>query len=400
MVKLMKPEIDGCREYDVTVVGGGIHGVGIAQAAAAAGYSVLVLEKQGLASGTSCKSSKLIHGGLRYLESFEFSLVRESLYERELLLDLAPELVHRKKFFIPIYPQTSRRAWLVGVGLFAYTVLSGFGKYTRFRRVPRQEWGELDGLNTENLQTVYQYWDAQTDDAALTRAVMQSAAELGAELVCPARFLSAEVDVDCVQVRYEKGGTEQRISTKVLVNAAGPWADKVASKVVPKLKPLSVDNVAGSHIELPGKIANGCYYLEVESDKRAVFVMPKGDRTLVGTTERIYRDDPDKIEATEEAIEYLLDVYRKHFPSRDTRVLDSWAGLRVLPASLGNAFKRSRETQLPMDNERTPRVVSVFGGKLTGYRATAEKVMAILYRTLPKREAIADTRKLKLSPKI
>jgi glycerol-3-phosphate dehydrogenase len=394
----MSSNLGEVREFDVTIIGGGIHGVGIAQAAAAAGYSVLVIEKRGLAAGTSCKSSKLIHGGLRYLESFEFSLVRESLNERELLLDLAPDLVHRKKFFIPIYPQTSRRAWWVGLGLLAYTVLAGFGKYTRFRRVPRQEWGGLDGLNIENLQVVYQYWDAQTDDAALTRAVMQSAIDLGAELVCPARFISAEVAANSALVRYHQEGRDLSVNTKVLVNAAGPWADKVAAMIVPNMKPLAVDNVAGSHIELPGKILGGCYYLEVESDKRAVFVMPKGDRTLVGTTERVYRDDPDKIDATPEAIEYLLDVYRKHFPARDTQVLDSWAGLRVLPASQGNAFKRSRETQLPTDNEHEPRVLSVFGGKLTGYRATAEKVMSILCRTLPKREAIADTRKLELRP--
>jgi glycerol-3-phosphate dehydrogenase len=382
----MSNKVEGGKEFDVIVIGGGIHGVGIAQAAAAAGYFVLVIEKQGLASGTSCKSSKLIHGGLRYLESFEFSLVRDSLNERELLLDLAPELVHRKKFFIPIYRQTSRRAWWVGIGLLAYTVLAGFGKYTQFRRVPRQEWGGLDGLNTENLQVVYQYWDAQTDDAALTRAVMQSATELGAELICPAQFLSAEVGAGSVQVCYEQHRTDMTISTKVLVNAAGPWAAKVAATVVPKMKPLAVDNVAGSHIKLPGQVVKGCYYLEVESDKRAVFVMPKGDRTLVGTTERTYRDDPDKIDATDEAIEYLLDVFRKNFPARDTQILDSWAGLRVLPASQGNAFNRSRETQLPTDNEHMPRVLSVFGGKLTGYRATAGKVMSILRRTLPERE--------------
>ena len=227
---------------------------------------------------------------------------------------------------------------------------------------------------------------------------MQSASGLGAELVCPARFLSAEVAAGSVLVQYQYEGRDININTKVLVNAAGPWADKVAAMVVPKMKPLAVDNVAGSHIELPGEIVEGCYYLEVESDKRAVFVMPKGDRTLVGTTERVYPDDPDKIDATTEAIEYLLDVYRKHFPARDMQVLDSWAGLRVLPASRGNAFKRSRETQLPTDNEREPRVVSVFGGKLTGYRATAEKVMSILRRSLPEREAVADTRKLKLKP--
>jgi glycerol-3-phosphate dehydrogenase len=386
------------REVDVVIVGGGIHGVGVAQAAAAAGYSTLVVEKQGLAAGTSCKSSKLIHGGLRYLESFEFSLVRESLRERELLLTLAPELIKRKKFFIPIYPETSRRPWWVGVGLLAYATLAGFSKHTRFHRVPSEAWENLDGLKTKGLQTVYQYWDAQTDDAALTRAVMRSASALGAELLCPAMFISAQVDAGGVEVKVASDGQEQEIRAKVLVNAAGPWAAQVLAMVVPELQPLAVDNVAGSHIELSGQIAQGCYYLEVESDKRAVFVMPKGDRTLVGTTERIYRDDPDTIEATDEAICYLLEVYRKYFPARDSAVLDSWAGLRVLPATSGAAFKRSRETQLPVDDEQTPRILSVFGGKLTGYRATAEKIMSILCKTLPVREAIADTRKLKLSP--
>ena len=274
-----------------------------------------------------------------------------------------------------------------------------FRKYTRFHRVPPEEWKDLDGLKTKGLQTVYQYWDAQTDDAALTRAVMRSASELGAELVCPAMFLSAEVDADGVRVQIDVEGVSQDVRAKVLINAAGPWADQVASKVLPALRPLDVENVAGSHVELPGKVEQGCYYLEVEVDKRAVFVMPKGDRTLVGTTERMYRGDPDVIDATDEAVSYLLDVYHKHFPNRDCQVLDAWAGLRVLPASRDTAFKRSRETQLPVDDKQKPRVLSIFGGKLTGYRATAEKVMSILRRTLPERKAIADTRQLKLLPR-
>ena len=385
-------------KYDIVVVGGGIHGVGVAQAAAAAGYTVALLEKKALAAGTSSKSSKLIHGGLRYLESYEFGLVRESLVERELLIDLAPDLVKRQKFFIPVYPQTSRRPWLIRIGLFAYAALAGFREHARFSTVPRAQWDDLDGLNTDSLQTVLQYWDAQTDDAALTRAVMASAIELGAELLCLARFTGAIVDSSTVEVAYIADGVEQTIDAKVLVNAAGPWAAGVNDLISPRPPSLKVDNVAGTHIELPGAVTQGCYYLEVPEDKRAVFVMPRGERTLLGTTEREYHGNPDDINAVDAAEKYLLKVYRQYFPGRQTEVLDRWAGLRVLPAASGEAFKRSRETQLPVDNTERPSVLSIYGGKLTGYRATAEKVMTILKRSLPDKKPVASTRELRLFP--
>ena len=158
-------------QFDVVVIGGGIHGVGVAQAAAAAGYSVAVLEKTALAAGTSSKSSKLIHGGLRYLESGDFSLVRESLQERELLLKLAPGLVRRQQFFIPVYSGTSRNRWWLFVGLAFYSVLAGLKTHSRFSRVKRAEWSGLDGLLTEDLKEVFQYDDGQTDDVLLTEII-------------------------------------------------------------------------------------------------------------------------------------------------------------------------------------------------------------------------------------
>ena len=383
-------------ELDVVVVGGGIHGAGVAQAAAADGYRVRLLEQASLAAGTSGRSSKLIHGGLRYLETASISLVRESLRERELLLRIAPTLVERRQFFIPVFPNTRRRPWQLRIGLSAYALLAGLRGSTKFRSVPRSEWDQLDGLSTQGLQHVFQYWDAQTDDAALTRAVMTSAESLGAEAVCPAEFVRTQIDEAGCTVVYRSAGVEHEVRTLALVNAAGPWAHGVLDRISPRPQAPSVQLVQGSHLELPGRVEHGCYYVESPSDGRAVFVMPWRDHTLLGTTERAFTGDPADVRPHEEEVAYLLEILGHYFPERSNEVLDSWAGLRVLPVSSESAFKTSRETLLPTDDAQKPRVLSILGGKLTGYRATAQRVMGVLRRTLPQREKQADTRELVL----
>ncbi len=382
---------------DILVVGGGIHGVGVAQAGAAAGYSVLLLEQSALASGTSSRSSKLIHGGLRYLETMELQLVRESLHERELLLQLAPDLVHRQHFIIPVYTDTSRRPMTLRAGLSLYALLAGMRRYTGFDSIPRRRWSQLDGLSTEGLQHVFRYWDAQTDDRRLTEAVMRSAESLGAVGRWPAEFLSAEVTGESCRSVYRWQGSEHEVESAVIVNAAGPWASAIAARMTPQPPSPPVDLVQGTHLELPDAVEQGCYYLEAPADSRAVFVLPWKGHTLLGTTERLYVGDPADVVPTVPETEYLLDVYRHYFPSRSQNVLDQWAGLRVLPAGRDKASKRSRETQLPVDNPDRPRVIAVFGGKLTGYRATAEKVLQQLKATLLPRTPRADTRSLKLT---
>ena len=186
------------KDFDVIIVGGGIHGAGVLQAVAAAGHSALLIEKQALASGTSSRSSKLIHGGLRYLESGQFALVRESLRERAVHLRIAPDLVELKPFFIPVYSDTRRRPWQLKLGLWLYALLGGFDSSTRFGTVPKSEWPQLDGLDTRNLDAVIRYYDAQTDDALLTRAVVDSARTLGGELAMPATFVAATLTDDGV----------------------------------------------------------------------------------------------------------------------------------------------------------------------------------------------------------
>ena len=385
--------------YDVAVIGGGIHGVGVAQAAVAAGYSVVLFEQKELAYGTSSRSSKLIHGGLRYLESFEISLVRESLRERELLIKLAPDLVRRQSFFIPVYDTTKRGAWTMRAGLTLYSILAGLGKSVRFESVPKKQWGNLDDIRTDGLKKVFRYTDGQTDDRLLTQSVMQSAQSLGAELACPATVSRINIQDSGCEIEFIHNEEVRSIRACAVVNAAGPWANRILEMVTPAPKPMAVDLVQGTHLELPGQVERGCYYLEMPQDGRAVFVMPwKKDRTLLGTTEHVYHGDPGQVAPLPMEQEYLLEGFQHYFPSRKAEVIDSWAGLRVLPAAKGAAFKRSRETQLPVDNKNQPRFLSIFGGKLTGYRATALKVMKVLQPTLPSVKAIADTAELRLVP--
>ena len=385
--------------YDVAVIGGGIHGVGVAQAAVAAGYSVVLFEQKELAYGTSSRSSKLIHGGLRYLESFEISLVRESLRERELLIKLAPDLVRRQSFFIPVYDTTKRGAWTMRAGLTLYSILAGLGKSVRFESVPKKQWENLDDIRTDGLKKVFRYTDGQTDDRLLTQSVMQSAQSLGAELACPATVSRINIQDSGCEIEFIHNEEVRSIRACAVVNAAGPWANRILEMVTPAPKPMAVDLVQGTHLELPGQVERGCYYLEMPQDGRAVFVMPwKEDRTLLGTTEHVYHGDPGQVAPLPMEQEYLLEGFQHYFPSRKAEVIDSWAGLRVLPAAKGAAFKRSRETQLPVDNKNQPRFLSIFGGKLTGYRATALKVMKVLQPALPSVKAVADTAELRLVP--
>jgi glycerol-3-phosphate dehydrogenase len=386
------------KEYDVVIVGGGIHGAGVLQAAAAAGHSALLIERRALASGTSSKSSKLIHGGLRYLESAQFALVRESLRERAIHLRIAAELVELKPFFIPVYRDTRRRPWELKLGLWMYALLGGFDKTTRFGSVPRSEWLHLDGLKTQDLDAVIRYHDGQTNDALLTRAVVQSALSLGAELAMPGTFVKAVLAENAVVVTYANADSTVKCAAKVLVNAAGPWATQIARAVEPAIGVPDVDLVQGTHIVIPLPLTQGIYYVESPTDGRAVFMMPWAGATLIGTTETPYRGDPDAVRPLPEEEEYLLAVARHYFPAMNslTRndITERFAGLRVLPAATQAAFDRSRETIFTADRDPRPRVLGIYGGKLTGWRAAAEHVLGRIGASLPAAVRRAETDQL------
>jgi glycerol-3-phosphate dehydrogenase len=379
--------------YDYVVIGAGIHGAGVAQAASAAGYRVLLLEQYAQpAMATSSRSSKLIHGGLRYLETAQFALVRACLRERAYLLNNAPQLVTLKHFYIPVYKTTTRRPWKIMLGLTLYSLFS----WRRFYRIKRDRWQQLDGLDTRDLDAVFSYYDAQTDDARLTRAVLASAKSLGANTLfnCTVQSAAADAEGVMIQCQTENGG--QTFKSRVVINASGPWVANMHARLC-DATPLAVSLVQGAHIVLPGQVTQP-YYLESPSDQRAVFVLPWKGGILVGTTETTFEGDPAEPSATAAEISYLLEIYNHHFQHSYTTedVIEVFAGLRVLPAGEGTAFSRPRDTVFARDDETQPRVVSILGGKLTDYRATSEKLVNSLKSFLPPAHAIADTARLSL----
>ena len=378
----------------MVVVGCGIHGAGVAQAAAAQGHSVLVLEKTAVAAGTSSRSSKLIHGGLRYLETAQFSLVRECLTERNILLKIAPDLVKLVPFYLPIYRQTTRSSLAIRTGLSIYALLNGFKSTAFFHTVSKQQWSSLDGLRTQDLCTVFKYFDAQTDDTALTKAVLESAVNLGAEIVMPAKFVHAEVrEKNCI-VHYECAHKQIEVETKVLVNAAGPWVNRVLSNITPKVNKLNITLVQGAHLVVEGTLRQGIFYLESPQDRRAIFMMPWKGQIMIGTTETEFTGEADRVAPLQLEQDYLIDTLKYYFPrynQTNVVVLDCFAGLRVLPSGEKSHFSRSRETQLLLDNEQNPKILTIYGGKLTAYRATANQVIRRLAATLPPARRHIDT---------
>ncbi|MGH6630407.1 MAG: FAD-dependent oxidoreductase [Burkholderiales bacterium] len=254
------------------------------------------------------------------------------------------------------------------------------------------------------MQAVFHYHDAQTDDQLLTQAVVDSAIRLGAVVEYPARVVGLVQETHACRVDYMAGGREQSVSAAAVVNAAGPWANEVLSLARPAIKPLPVDLVRGTHIVLAGVTLRAFYYLESPRDGRAVFAMPWQGKVLAGTTESKFRGEPDRVKPLRQEIRYLHEIVNHYFPlwkdqpgtSGDT----AFAGLRVLPAGSGHAFHRSREIRLHPACSPTGepvRLLTLYGGKLTVWRATAEKVMRRIVPVLPRRKRRAEPRELRLA---
>ncbi len=369
-------------DFDLVVIGAGIHGASLARDAAQRGWRVLLLEQySGPGQGTSSKSSKLIHGGLRYLESGQIRLVRECLVERRRLLREQSDLVRLVPFHIPVYEHTHRKTWMIALGLNLYRLLGG----KDFKHVERCDWPQLDGLKTQGLKRVFRYWDAQTDDLRLTTRLVQQAEGLGARVRYGATFRGAECSRRCCTIFYRAADGGHELETRTVVNASGPWVNLVLEKFRPALPVLDIDLVQGTHIVIPGALRRGIYYIEAPADRRAVFVMPWKGHTMVGTTETPYHGDPANVRPLEAEIEYLLDTRNAYFadPVRREQVIDSFAGLRVLPVSARRLFDRSRETRLH-HARKLENVISIYGGKLTSHHHTAQRVLKQLAKAVRK----------------
>lgn len=378
--------------YDVIVIGAGIQGAGVAQAAALQGWSVLVLEQfDGPAQGTSSKSSKLIHGGLRYLETAQFGLVKECLQEKETLQKIASHLVKPATFVIPVYKKNKRSPFWVGLGLWLYSLLGGSAP----RKIASVLWQNYPHLNTNNLRAMYSYEDAQTDDAALTAAVLAVAQEDEAVI----RY-GTEVQA----IHKSEGGFSVKTSHGVfeasaVVNAAGPWVNSIAGRCSFGAPMIDVDLVQGAHIVLETPAFEQCFYFESPDDGRAVFTLQWKGKTMVGTTETHFTGDPKNCAPTEGEIAYLKRAFDFYFPElAHVKVVESFAGLRVLPMTEGSATKRARDTRLVFDHN-VPNMkgyVAIYGGKLTGYRATAEKVVQCLAGALGHTATLISTKNIHL----
>ena len=323
------------------------------------------------------------------------------LPERRLLLRLAPELVKLDSFFIPLYKGGRRPEWELIAGLSLYAILAGFGKGSGFARLRPAAAGDMDGVLKTGLKAVYRYQDARTDDAALTRSVMASARSMGARLFMPAELTGATFHGDEAIARCATPAGEREIRCHVVVNATGPWVHTVSERFDPRPPILGVDLIQGSHLVLPDWQVKQCYYLESPRDGRAIFVLPWKGGTMIGTTETHFARIPDDVRPRPTERRYLRSVIHHYFPDlpaeRIQRV-DAWAGLRVLPTGDGHAFHRTRETRYVMDRKHHPRVLSIYGGKLTAYRATAENVMKRIRGSLPDKPRRGDTRELLLEP--
>ncbi len=364
-------------DYDLIIAGAGIQGAGVAQAGAACGWRVLVVEKHAEAGlETSSNSSKLIHGGLRYLETGQIALVRECLRERQLLLRNAPELVRLSLFYLPVYRHSTRAAWKIGLGLTLYDLLSGKQGQSSFK-VPKRDWSQLP-VRQQDLVAVFAYFDGQTDDRALTQAVLRSAMSLGAEV----RLQTSVTEVrggSSLQVHLSQG---EPVTARAFVNAAGASANQLAARVegAPLMK---FDWVQGIHVLLDVPAFSGCFYLEAPADGRAVFVLPWRGKTLVGTTERVLPSPVAEVSHAE--VDYLLQVFNHYFSDQAcsrANIVQTFAGIRVLPKTAKDANRRSRETVFAEQRLGEGVYLAICGGKLTSYRATAAKVVARLERFL------------------
>lgn len=360
-------------EFDIAIIGGGINGAAIAREAALNGWSVLLVEKDDLANHTSSASTKLIHGGLRYLETYEFKLVHEALQERKRLLAAAPHLIHPKPFVLP-HENAVRPWWMVRAGLFLYDALAGFGNLARSRMLRRRDRAYRAPLNRATSGFVY--WDCTVDDARLTILNAVDAASKGADIRTRTALVSAKRDHRSWTLALSDG-SEAR--AKALVNAAGPWLVDVEGRLgQPRRNSLKL--VKGSHIVVPALFEGEQAYMLQQPDRRIVFAIPWiGGTTMVGTTEEEVASPEDPAIGQAET-DYLLRAANDAFvrQSRREDIVHTWAGVRPLfDDGAADARTTTRDYVLEVDTEGAP-LLNVLGGKITTARYLAEDAMAKL----------------------
>jgi glycerol-3-phosphate dehydrogenase len=371
-------------QFDLLVIGGGINGVGIARDAAMRGLRAALVESRDFASGTSSRSSKLIHGGLRYLQQGDVRLVRESLRERELLRRLAPHLVRPQEFVVPVYRDGPVGLWTLGAGLWLYDLLAGFWKVRRHRMLGRRRAIEAEpALRRDGLRGAGVYWDYNTDDARLVLETGLGAARAGAVVVSYAEmsaFLKEDGRIVGARVVDRIGGGAHEVRARVVVNATGPWVDVVAGLDEPGLPRLRLTK--GVHVLVPAeRVGNrAAMVLNAVADGRVMFVIPWGPQALVGTTDTDHTGGPDAPVTVERSdVEYLLETVNHYFPAArlgPADVVSAFAGLRPLIAPPpGRDLDPSSVSREEDVFTSASGLITLAGGKLTTYRLIAREVV-------------------------
>jgi glycerol-3-phosphate dehydrogenase len=368
-------------DYDLAVIGGGIHGCGIARDAAGRGLSVLLVEQSDLGGATSSASTKLIHGGLRYLEQFSFRLVRESLRERERLLRLAPHLVRPMRFVAP-HQRGGRPAWLVRLGLLLYDGLAGRTALAPSRHLDLAD--DPAGVPLKrDLRTAFEYSDCVVDDARLVIANAVDARERGAVIRPRTRLIAARREDRRWQLVLHSVAGRETASARALINATGPWAGHVLTGVIRRPSATRLRLVKGSHMVVPRIAAHDRAYVFENDDGRVVFAIPYGDAfTLIGTTEVDVEGEPSRPVASADEILYLCRAASALFraPVEPSSLRWAFSGVRPLIGDSSEAaFNVTREYKIEVDGPygEAP-LLTVFGGKLTTYRPLAEQAVSRL----------------------
>jgi glycerol-3-phosphate dehydrogenase len=372
---------------DLLVIGGGINGAGIARDAAGRGLSVILCEKDDLAEGCSSRSGKLVHGGLRYLEYYEFRLVREALIEREVLLRSASHIIWPMRFVLPHSPE-DRPAWLVRLGLFLYDHLGGRKKLPGTRALDLRR--DAEGAPVLDKYTRgFEYSDCWVDDARLVVLNALGAKEKGAEVLTRTPCVSArrENGAWTAQLRDERSGQVRTVRAKVIVNAAGPWVNDFIGRVAGSNSSRSVRLVKGSHIIVPKFWDGRQAYLVQNHDKRVIFINPyEGDLALIGTTDVGYEGRPEDVRPDETEIDYLIAAVNRYFKEKLRRedVITSFSGVRPLfDDGKGNPSAVTRDYVFDLDETGGAPLLNIFGGKITTFRELAERGMHRLQPFFP-----------------
>lgn len=363
--------------YDLCVIGGGINGCGIARDAAGRGLKVLLLEMGDLGSATSSASTKLIHGGLRYLEFFEFGLVRESLKERDVLLKAAPHIIWPMQFILP-HTTDQRPQWMIRLGLFLYDHLGGKTALEKSKFLSLSSFADSVSIQN-NFKSAFQYSDCWVEDSRLVILNAMDARDKGADIVPRTRCQSIQARDDYWSIKTDNG---KSFRARSVINASGPWVSEVLDGSNLKKHTPHVRLVKGSHIIVPKQYEGDQAFLLQQPDGRVVFIIPyERDFTLVGTTEENYQGDAGKVHISESETEYLIACFNSFFDNDISAadIVHTYSGVRPLfDDGQGESRKVTRDFKLHHHKDQSLPLISVYGGKLTTYRVLSEKAVNLL----------------------